>query len=89
MVAQQLLLVGGEQLVEQLQLQKEDYAKIKLVLKYSSLLMSRLQMENADQVLRLKLIPGPKFVQVEKRVIDFSLDFWGIQQLCGPNLTQF
>ena len=68
MVAQQLLLVGGEQLVEQLQLQKEDYEKIRLALKYSSLFKSRLQMENADQVLRLKLIPGPKYVQVERRV---------------------
>ena len=68
MAAKQLLLVGGEQLVGQPQLQKGDYAKIKLALKYSSLFKSQLQMENADQVLRLKLIPGPKFVQVEKRV---------------------
>ena len=68
MATKQLLLVGGEQLVEQLQLQKEDYAKIKLALKYSSLFKSQSQMENADQVLRLKLIPGPKYVQVEKRV---------------------
>ena len=68
MVAQQLLLVGGEQLVEQLQPQKEDYAKIRLASKYSSLFKSQLQMENVDQELRLKLITGPKFVQVEKRV---------------------
>ena len=68
MVAQQLLPVGGEQLVGQLQLHKGDYAKIMLMLEYSSLFKSRLQIENVDQELRLKLIPGPKYVQVEKGV---------------------
>ena len=38
------------------------------MLKYSSLLKFQLQMENVDQELSLKLIPGVKHVQAEKRV---------------------
>ena len=49
------------------------------MLDFSSLLKSQFQIENVDQELGLKLIPGPKYVQVERRVsvarneIDFSL----------------